>query len=121
MLFSPALSAGLVLKQYRYKILLVGETGNTYLISIYIYINHEQIGCGKTSLIRALMGKEFSTTNVQPTIGIQTTNIYWPVRVNQPSKPVFIFRFDFWDVGHTSSTRFDYIDKVKTNYFSTYM
>ncbi|CAF1229545.1 unnamed protein product [Rotaria sordida] len=94
LLFNPTLSAGLVVKQYRYKILLVGKTG-----------------CGKTSLIRALMGKEFSTINAQPTLGIQTTNIYWPVRVNQPNKPIFMFRLDFWDVGHTSSTRFDYIDK----------
>ncbi|CAF3399842.1 unnamed protein product [Rotaria sp. Silwood1] len=91
LLFTPTLSPGLVAKQYRYKILLVG--------------------CGKTSLIRALMGKEFSTINAQPTIGIQTTNIYWPVRVNQPNKPTYLFRLDFWDVGHTSSTRFDYIDK----------
>ena len=95
LLFSPALPAGLVVKQYRYKILLIGQTG-----------------CGKTSLIRALMGKEFSTINTQPTLGIQTTNIYWPVRVNQPNKPLFMFRLDFWDVGHTSSSRFDYIDKV---------
>lgn len=58
------------------------------------------------------MGKEFSTVNAQPTLGIQTTNIYWPVRVNQPNKPLFMFRMDFWDVGYTSSTRFDYIDTV---------
>lgn len=58
------------------------------------------------------MGKEFSTMNAQPTLGIQTTSIYWPVRANQPTKPVFLFRLDFWDVGHTSSARFDYIDKV---------
>ncbi|CAF1324748.1 unnamed protein product [Adineta steineri] len=93
LLFSPALSATLVVKQYRYKILLIGKTG-----------------CGKTSLIRALMGKEFSTVNAQPTLGIQTTNVYWPVRVNQPNKPLFMFRLDFWDVGYTSSTRYDYID-----------
>ena len=62
------------------------------------------------------MGKEFSTVNVQPTLGIQTTNIYWPVRVNQPNKPLFVFRLDFWDVGHISSTRFDYIDKVSAGY-----
>ncbi|CAF2386392.1 unnamed protein product [Rotaria sp. Silwood2] len=91
LLFTPTFSPGLIVKQYRYKILLVG--------------------CGKTSLIRALMGKEFSTINAQPTLGIQTTNIYWPVRVNQPNKPIYLFRLDFWDVGHTSSTRFDYIDK----------
>jgi hypothetical protein len=66
------------------------------------------------------MGKEFSTINAQPTLGIQTTNIYWPVRVNQPNKPLFMFRLDFWDVGHTSSTRFDYIDKVNL-YFYRYL
>jgi len=112
LLFSPALSAGLVVKQYRYKILLVGETGKVLFIYILISKFEDCIGCGKTSLIRALMGKEYSTINTQPTLGIQTTNIYWPVRVNQPNKPLFMFRFDFWDVGHTSSTRFDYIDKV---------
>ena len=83
------------MKQYRYKILLIGKTGS-----------------GKSSLIRALMGKEFSTVNAQPTLGTQTTNVYWPVRVNQPNKPVFMFRLDFWDVGYMSSTRFDYIDNV---------
>jgi hypothetical protein len=99
-------------KQYRYKILLVGETGKVLFIYILISKFEDCIGCGKTSLIRALMGKEYSTINTQPTLGIQTTNIYWPVRVNQPNKPSFMFRLDFWDVGHTSSTRFDYIDKV---------
>ena len=59
------------------------------------------------------MGKEFSTNRTQPTLGIQTTNIYWPVRVNQATKPIYLFRLDFWDVGHTSSNRYDYIDKVK--------
>lgn len=60
------------------------------------------------------MGKEFSTLNAQPTLGIQTTNIYWPVRVNQSPPPVYMFRLDFWDVGYTSSTRYDYIDKVNS-------
>ena len=61
------------------------------------------------------MGKEFSTVNVQSTLGIQVTNIYWPIRVNQPNKPLYMFQMDFWDVGHGSSTRFDYIDKVNLN------
>lgn len=66
------------------------------------------------------MGKEFSTVNTQPTAGIQTTNIYWPARVNQPERPLLIFRLDFWDVGHTSSSRFDYIDKVGCQQFERY-
>ena len=95
--------------------MLVKQVG--YSFSFVRDFKQNEIGCGKTSLIRALMGKEFSTVNVQPTLGIQTTNIYWPVRVNQPNKPLFMFRLDFWDVGHTSSTRFDYIDKVKFDFF----
>ena len=31
LLFGPALSAGLVVKQYRYKILLVGKTGRLFV------------------------------------------------------------------------------------------
>ena len=96
LLFPPTFSAGSIRQQYRYKILLAGETG-----------------AGKTSLLRALMSKEFSTSNIQPTLGIQSTSIYWPVRINQANTSVFLFRLDFWDVGHMSSSRFDYIDKVK--------
>ena len=96
LLFPPAFSAGLITRQYRYKILLTGKAD-----------------AGKTSLLRALMGKDFSTANIQPTLGIQSTSIYWPVRVNQANTSVFLFRLDFWDVGHISSNRFDYIDKVK--------
>ena len=66
------------------------------------------------------MGKEFSNLNTQPTLGIQTTNIYWPVRVRQPNQPSFMFRLDFCDVGHTSSSRYDYIDKVSYLYNEEY-
>lgn len=41
LLFSPALSAGLVLKQYRYKILLVGKTGSVKSVSVFI-LNQNQ-------------------------------------------------------------------------------
>ena len=117
MLFNPTLPAGLAVKQYRYKILLVGPTGKYHSICFDGDFHWNEIGSGKTSFVRALMGKEFSTINTQPTLGVQTTNIYWPVRVNQPNKPMFIFRLDFWDVGHMSSNRFDYIDKVDNQPF----
>lgn len=120
MLFTPTLPAGLTVKQYRYKILLVGPTGRASLIYFDRIFKWNGIGSGKTSFIRALMGKEFSTMNTQPTLGVQTTNVYWPVRVNQPNKPLFVFRLDFWDVGHMSSNRFDYIDKVEDRPFERF-
>ncbi|CAF0739035.1 unnamed protein product [Didymodactylos carnosus] len=93
LLSGPSLSVGLSMKQYRYKVLLIGKSS-----------------CGKTSLIRALQGKQ-SVNDYQPTIGIQTTAIYWPVKLNQPNRPTYMFRLDMWDTGPSSFQNFDYIEK----------
>ncbi|XP_031562255.1 ciliogenesis and planar polarity effector 2-like [Actinia tenebrosa] len=64
-------------------------------------------GIGKTSTIAKLSGQEIPRTHIE-TPGIQTSVIYWPVKLINSSK-VVIFRFQFWDCGDHVKKKYDHL------------
>ncbi|XP_028393756.1 ciliogenesis and planar polarity effector 2-like [Dendronephthya gigantea] len=62
---------------------------------------------GKTSTVAKLAGKELPTM-YNETPGIQTTLIYWPVKLLSSSN-VVLFKLHFWDVGDYALKKFDHI------------
>ncbi|XP_057703212.1 ciliogenesis and planar polarity effector 2 [Corythoichthys intestinalis] len=64
-------------------------------------------GVGKTSLAARLAGLEIPSMHYETT-GIETTVIYWPVKLKESSRVLF-FRFQLWDCGETALRRFDHL------------
>ncbi|KAG8429920.1 hypothetical protein GDO86_018812 [Hymenochirus boettgeri] len=62
---------------------------------------------GKSSFIAKLAGLEVPSMH-QETTGIQTTCVYWPVRLSDTERPI-IFRFQFWDCGEAALRKFDHM------------
>ncbi|XP_040843896.1 ciliogenesis and planar polarity effector 2 [Ochotona curzoniae] len=64
-------------------------------------------GVGKTALVAKLAGLEVPVVHHE-TIGIQTTVVFWPAKL-QASDRVVMFRFEFWDCGESSLKKFDHM------------
>ncbi|XP_069467209.1 ciliogenesis and planar polarity effector 2 [Ambystoma mexicanum] len=64
-------------------------------------------GVGKTSMVAKLAGLEVPTVHHETT-GIQTTSVYWPVKLRS-SERVVIFKLQFWDCGEATLKKFDHI------------
>lgn len=64
-------------------------------------------GVGKTALVAKLAGLEVPTAHHE-TIGIQTTVVFWPAKL-QASDRVVMFRFEFWDCGEAALRKFDHM------------
>lgn len=62
---------------------------------------------GKTALVASLSGQPVPSAHHETT-GIQTTTVYWPVKLCESGKPLF-FKFAFWDCGETVLKKFDHI------------
>nr|XP_039260097.1 ciliogenesis and planar polarity effector 2-like [Styela clava] len=64
-------------------------------------------GVGKTATVAKLAGNKIPNV-FSETAGIETTSIYWPVRVKATNKVVF-FRLNIWDVGDNAIRKFEHI------------
>ncbi|KAK3718438.1 hypothetical protein QZH41_014435, partial [Actinostola sp. cb2023] len=67
----------------------------------------------KTSTIAKLSGQEIPPTHIE-TPGIQTTVVYWPVKLVMSAR-VMMFRFQFWDCGDHNMKKYDHLKPVRTN------
>ncbi|BFZ03419.1 hypothetical protein BsWGS_06458 [Bradybaena similaris] len=86
----PALPAASVLEDVHYKLIVVGKGA-----------------VGKTSTIAHLSGRTIPDVHGE-TSGIQTTKMYWPVKIAHLNKKV-LMNLTFWDTGEVSGKRFDHI------------
>lgn len=64
-------------------------------------------GSGKTATVSNASGK-ISNYNIAETTGIQATNVYWPVMINE-TKAVVLFKISFWDVGESVLNNYNHI------------
>lgn len=62
-------------------------------------------GIGKTATIARLAGLK-CTNDYYETIGIQKTNIYWPVKIWDK---ILIFKLQFWDYGDNNCKKYGHI------------
>lgn len=60
---------------------------------------------GKTATIARLAGTKCPTTYAE-TLGIQKTNIYWPVKIWEK---IIMFKLQFWDAGDNSTRKYSHI------------
>lgn len=65
-------------------------------------------GIGKTSTVLKLAGQLVPQYH-QETMGIQTTSIYWPVKLTGKSDQVDLLEIEFWDTGERALRKFDHI------------
>ncbi|XP_077459309.1 ciliogenesis and planar polarity effector 2 isoform X1 [Stigmatopora argus] len=90
LLESPVMPPQVPVNTVHYKVFLSGKSG-----------------VGKTSLAARLAGLEIPSMHYETT-GIETTVIYWPVKLKESSTVLF-FRFQLWDCGETALRRFDHL------------
>lgn len=64
-------------------------------------------GVGKSSTVAKLYGRDVSSSHDE-TLGIQTTTIYWPVKIAS-SRKVVLLELELWDVGERAMNKFDHI------------
>ncbi|XP_028519398.1 ciliogenesis and planar polarity effector 2 [Exaiptasia diaphana] len=86
----------------------------------YKIVLYGKPGIGKTSTIAKLSGQEIPLTHIE-TPGIQTTVIYWPVKLMSSSR-VLMFRFQFWDCGDHAMKKYDHllpVIELKYQYYIT--
>uniref|UniRef100_A0A671QR98 Ciliogenesis and planar polarity effector 2 n=1 Tax=Sinocyclocheilus anshuiensis TaxID=1608454 RepID=A0A671QR98_9TELE len=74
----------------RYKVFISGKTG-----------------VGKGALAARLAGLDLPKMHYETT-GIETTVVFWPVRVKESGRVLF-FRFELWDCGESAIRRFDHM------------
>ncbi|CAG5121860.1 unnamed protein product [Candidula unifasciata] len=86
----PILPASTHLEDVHYKLIVVGKGA-----------------VGKTSTVAHLSGRTVPDVHSE-TAGIQTTKIYWPVKIAHLNKKV-LMNLTFWDTGEVSSKKFDHI------------
>ena len=79
-------------------------------------------GVGKTSTVTRLSGRDVPP-NHEETLGIHTTNVYWPVKVSsglldgymynlyqfRETGEVSMYNLEMWDTGERYLHKFDYI------------
>ncbi|XP_013397888.1 REM2- and Rab-like small GTPase 1 [Lingula anatina] len=86
----PSFPPHLAPEEYRFKIFVCGKSG-----------------VGKTSTISKLSGNEVPSIHSE-TPGIQTTEVYWPVKILHEDK-VVMFQLQFWDAGENALKKFDHV------------
>ncbi|KAM6312806.1 ciliogenesis and planar polarity effector 2 isoform 2-T2 [Podargus strigoides] len=86
----PMLPPALAAPTVSYKLFLTGKSG-----------------VGKTALVATLAGTRVSPVHHE-TLGIESTTIYWPAKVQAIGRPV-IFRLDFWDCGDGVLKKFEHL------------
>jgi len=92
LLDSPSLHMGEVYDEIvAYKLFVCGKTG-----------------VGKTMLIRKLLGKDLCEGGTSETLGIETSTVYWPVRILDSGKNI-LFKITFWDAGESHSNSYNYL------------
>ncbi|XP_027857546.1 ciliogenesis and planar polarity effector 2 [Xiphophorus couchianus] len=64
-------------------------------------------GVGKTALAARLAGLNIPSVHHETT-GIQTTVVYWPVKLRENGRVLF-FRLQLWDCGENALRRFDHL------------
>lgn len=65
-------------------------------------------GIGKTSTVMKLAGLPVPQSH-QETLGIQTTNIYWPLKMREDSPVVDLLQVELWDTGERTMRKFEHI------------
>lgn len=104
LLEKPTLSAPFTqYQEVNYKIMLIGKSFS-----------------GKSSIVESLCNKKLSTSSCfasnsnsvekgySETPGISVTHLYWPVKMQNYDK-FFMFNLALWDLGKTSSDKYQYI------------
>ncbi|KAM8913909.1 ciliogenesis and planar polarity effector 2 isoform 2-T2 [Spinachia spinachia] len=64
-------------------------------------------GVGKTALAARLAGLKLPNVHYETT-GIETTVVYWPVKLRENGRVLF-FRLQLWDCGENTVRRFDHL------------
>ncbi|XP_061905439.1 ciliogenesis and planar polarity effector 2 isoform X1 [Entelurus aequoreus] len=64
-------------------------------------------GVGKSALAARLAGVKIPSMHYETT-GVETTQVYWPVKLRESSRVLF-FRFQLWDCGENALRRFDHL------------
>lgn len=90
LLESPMMSPLAAVDTVQYKIVLSGKSG-----------------VGKTSVVARLAGLNIPNMHYETT-GIETTIVYWPVKIKQSGRVLF-FHLQLWDCGETALRRFDHL------------
>lgn len=82
----------------------LGWNHTLYPCKIFLY---GRAGVGKTSLMLKMSGVPVPAQH-QDTLGIQTTSIYWPAKL-QNSEKVIILQMELWDVGGRALLKYDHL------------
>ncbi|XP_072309023.1 ciliogenesis and planar polarity effector 2 [Eucyclogobius newberryi] len=90
LLESPMMSPLAAVDTVQYKIFLSGKSG-----------------VGKSSVVARLAGVNIPSMHYE-TIGIETTIVYWPVKIKESGRVLF-FRLQLWDCGENAVRRFDHM------------
>ncbi|XP_012728756.2 ciliogenesis and planar polarity effector 2 [Fundulus heteroclitus] len=90
LLESPVMPPHAAVDTVHYKIFLSGKSG-----------------VGKTALAARLAGLNIPKMHHETT-GIQTTVVYWPVKLRENGRVLF-FRLQLWDCGENALRRFDHL------------
>ncbi|KAL2090915.1 hypothetical protein ACEWY4_013178 [Coilia grayii] len=90
LLEAPAMPPQIHVDTVRYKVFLAGKSG-----------------VGKTALAARLGGSDIPTMHYETT-GIETTAVFWPVKLKDNGQVLF-FKFHFWDCGENALRRFDHL------------
>lgn len=65
-------------------------------------------GVGKTATVARLAGTKYPTTYAE-TLGIQKTNVYWPVKIWEK---IIMFKLQFWDAGDSSTRKYSHVQSA---------
>ncbi|XP_024126998.1 ciliogenesis and planar polarity effector 2 [Oryzias melastigma] len=90
LLESPVMPPHVSVETVHYKVFLSGKSG-----------------VGKTTLAARLAGLNLPSVHHETT-GIETTVVYWPVRLRDGGRVLF-FRLQLWDCGENALRRFDHL------------
>ncbi|XP_034388813.1 ciliogenesis and planar polarity effector 2 [Cyclopterus lumpus] len=90
LLESPVMPPHVAVDTVHYKIFLSGKSG-----------------VGKTALAARLAGLNIPNLHYETT-GIETTVVYWPVKLRENGRVLF-FRLQLWDCGENTLRRFDHL------------
>ncbi|XP_071946014.1 ciliogenesis and planar polarity effector 2-like [Antedon mediterranea] len=88
---SPMLTAGLTYETVSYKIFISGKAG-----------------VGKSSTVAKLCGLSVPKSHLE-TPGLQTSVVYWPVKLADRNGKVVMFKLQLWDAGENILKKFDHI------------
>lgn len=121
LLESPVMPLHVTVDTVHYKIFISGKSGvgKTAFVARLAGLNipnvhHETTGGFRTKHWSFSKGRRsyrcsYSVFDVE---GIQTTVVYWPVKLRESGKVLF-FRLQFWDCGENALRRFDHLLPVR--------